>query len=113
MDVREFNKKCSEFLEFEPAEFDNDCFEYKPLNFYGYISKMQFHEDWNWIMKICEKLESANITVSITNDYACIMSVENNIGLTLGSSGTKCNSKKEAILTAINQFLDWYKENTK
>lgn len=91
---------------------------------------LQFHSDWNWIMEVVEAIENLNrkdylhyneikifrnyIDVSynmttkkrytFSNDYS-------EQALSQGRlSGIKhFNSKKEAVIEAINEFLIWYR----
>lgn len=104
-EILEFNERCAEFLGWETAG---------PGFFAGYwngkdfiqFHELKFHSDWNWIMEVVDAIEK------IGNHGFTIYRQSTNInGLPFEISNSKSDSKKEAVVQAINQFLIWY--NTK
>lgn len=104
----EYNKMCAEFLKWE-VEMPED------LN--------QFDSDWNWIMEVIDKIEITSMDfhgrfrVFISSDNCCINATNLDT-----SRETRCYayfndcygaSKKEAVVQAIWEFLNWYKKQRK
>ena len=75
---------------------------------------MRFHSDWNWIMEVVEAIEKLGYYTKnecIRNvNYFNIYELKNNEETFYGSGN---NSKKEAVVQAIYQFLKWYNNETK
>ena len=70
-----------------------------------YNKDLMFHEDWNWIMEVLEKIEKENGT-SIVSGPAKGSSMVIHLGSLQAISGQSKKSKKEAVIHAINNFLD-------
>lgn len=83
-----------------------------------------FNSDWNWIMKMVEAIEKNKYLLdkerpyylTIDNNYCGIFFHRwNDNGKDFGGTkqivSIKANSKKEAVVQAINQFLIWNKNN--
>ena len=126
-EILEYNKRCAEFLKWEFTTFKevyNHINDFKG-NQYDSLEELQFHSDWNWIMEVVEAIEklydhpNKEISVDIRagqieifqrpyrledNDYHELIYLDD---------GYINNSKKEAVVKAINQFLIWYNENNK
>ena len=119
-EILEYNKRCAEFLGFKYKNskkfwvkypYDDNSF----LSQRGYmrIDNLQFHSDWNWIMKIVESILKEYRT-DFYLDFD--MPINDTFTVSIGSDG-KYNSigesnisSKEAVIQAINQFLIWYYE---
>jgi hypothetical protein len=119
----EFNKRCAEFLGYElitpqmrkrPEEWkDNSYWEHKDkanvhtskkvLGRDGYLA---FHSDWNLIMEVVEAIEKLNYQVDIQNNHCLIQRSDSFDGIRVYAE-----TKKEAVVQAINQFLIWYEQN--
>lgn len=124
--IIQFNKKCAEFLELVNVENkyllpknkdwygDNDFLEWADSDLNSWklsLSELRFHANWNWIMEVVSKIVKLGYVSSIdgniersfasfiiqkTNNYIC--RVGYNTYLT----------KKQGVVEAINQFIDWY-----
>ena len=127
-EISEYNKMCAEFLGivkgYFKSEIDCPILEYQwmvvsanctyemqkedfpLLNVYDYL---KFHSDWNWIMEVVNKIEETNIVD--------IFFMECRINERQGTIGPNndvivwCQgeTKKAAVVQAINNFLIWYK----
>ena len=70
---------------------------------------LPFHNDWNWLMEVVEKIESLEYKVDISkweNSQYC--------GIYLNGkkiSGNETNTKIEAVYNACLEFIKWYNEN--
>jgi len=132
----EFNKRCAEFLGFEEpialgykAELlDEPRFVSNIKGSFGHfaLSELKFHSDWNWIMEVKEKICSLNLSPSMSrvyfNTFSCRKDHQNQntykVIIHFDSKNNiefKCdsNNEKEAVVSAINQFLIWYNEYNK
>jgi hypothetical protein len=117
--INKFNKKCAEFLNWEIEKNEIVSVpEYSNINptiYYPAYENLLFHSDWNWIMEVVEAIESKTI-----NGYPFVFTmqihdvfIEN--PMVLDNSYVVQipikKSKKEAVVEAIDQFLDWYNQN--
>lgn len=117
-EILEYNKRCAEFLGSElknDGQYDYWTYEhlgFNPMKISGsaWISgNFEFHSDWNWIMEVVEAIENRGIVVLIGKN-TCV--IEQTYGkTTIELPSIKKNSKKEAVVEAINQFLIWHSEN--
>lgn len=109
-DRKEYNKLCAKFVgAFKDANGDYD-FEGIDFIFQGCTSTepLLFDSDWNWIMEVVERIESLGYSFTIGNNHASIWKG----GSAIVSSNAKIKqSKKEAVVQAIWNFLNWYYEN--
>lgn len=128
-ELLEFNKLCAEFLGAKNLgklgysnleSYEHDLFiRTEWSNKYQdnietdvmVLSSMSFHSDWNWIFEVVEAIEKLGYYTKnecIRNiNYFNIYELENNEATFYGTD----NSKKEAVVEAINQFLIWHKTN--
>lgn len=119
-EILEYNKRCAEFLTIN-EELKNELSAY-PLQEYSYLCSYansaficdrednpsntvwdycKFHSDWNWIMEVVEAIEKLGHIVDIWNNVCVIPHLKKCISET----------KKEAVVQAINQFLIWYNKH--
>jgi len=130
-EIFEYNKKCAEFLGAYKVDMKNGL-DYYQHDFFtrevwstqcqGYVEKdiicsiyLQFHSDWNWVMKIVEAIEdiifdednSFNVTIGSTN-YCVIQDSNGEVFNTIQDYG---NRKIDTVVLAINQFLIWYEKS--
>jgi len=107
--IDQFNKKCAELLEWKNKGMVNLELWVSTERQYGITtSDLKFHSDWNWIHEVLDKIEKENFSIEIYSlGY-------NNHSMVIYSAGAiVCQSglvdvKKEAVIQAINQFIDWY-----
>ena len=119
-EIIEYNKRCAEFLGAElyipkpwyyfPKYNEHYYFKsrYEPNRFT--LKMMKFHSDWNWIMEVVEAIEKLKYLVYIQSNFCLIQEIgskENNFEPYIVASKYG-NTKKEAVVQAINQFLIWY-----
>lgn len=119
--IAQFNKKCAEFIgayfcDDDKKEFPNgywlidDYYRELPL----YLNQFKFHSDWNWIMEVVEKIESFIFQEPVPDTYyevRLVGSVYVYIGSNNGDELITVDdqpSKKQAVVKAIDQFIDWY-----
>jgi hypothetical protein len=74
------------------------------------VAKMKFHSDWNWIMEVVEKIETLidGFVLFRIEDEGCFVAA---MGVQNYNNYTTMATKKEAVIQAIWDFLNWHKEN--
>jgi len=115
-EILEYNKRCAEFLGWKNLNDDSFPEYVNPLGDFYQLKELKFHSDWNWIMEVVEAIEKLKFNVRIT--IACITienAFDNDSNLSpiykFHSMQGEFESKKEAVVEAINQFLIWYEQN--
>lgn len=110
--IADYNKRCAEFLGSNGMEkiVSNNGHSYPPIDL------MRFHSDWNWIMEVVEAIEELNMEISILDEECSIIDTEKaekeeNPFMIEPVSFGEGETKKEAVVKAINQFLIWYNGN--
>lgn len=111
--IRNYNKKCAEFLGWKYDSKTSIHFtkgtwiDNKNI---GHCAErgLSFHSDWNWIMEVVEAIERLSkvgetYMFSITK-FSVRVSHKGNRIVDLPIDDTK----KEAVIQAIDQFIDWY-----
>lgn len=127
-EILNYNKQCAYIIgwlkQYNGQDFieinSNKLIEWLPSNIYNRtmtgkyqfdLELCKFHSDWNWIHEIIESIEKLNYYTKnecIRNvNYFNIYELENNEVTFYGTS----NSKKEAVVEAIDKFLKWHKQN--
>lgn len=125
---QEFNKLCAELVCDYDAETKRFIFKQEMFNNISYgMSKRHheeqlcFHSDWNWIMEVVEKIENIERKQPYSHpkyrissyrylpeewqaDIQCLITTE----CIIQTGNFK--SKKQAVVQAIWQFLNWYKQ---
>jgi hypothetical protein len=106
-EILEFNKRCSTFLGFQETEIGYyDVEEYllgiERDNTFDYFD-LAFHSDWNWIMVVVDAIR--NITNPKPDGASTYFTLKLNVQAALG------RVNKEAVVSAINQYLIWYEKN--
>lgn len=113
--IKDFNLKCVKLFKFEEYELrggsNGFIVDFKngnePLKF-G-VSSLLFHYDWGWIMELINYIENKlpdSYNVDIVNKNQCEI-VKNGHELISTGGFDKVNiDKKEAIIEAIDKFLD-------
>ena len=110
--ILEYNKRCSEFV---VKEIITDFIDTQ-MDLIG-SDALQFHLDWNWIMEVKDKICKLSLIDEFNTQYDSVAKGYN-VNITpaykdsfLGFYTETCETEKEAVVQAINQFLIWYKEN--
>lgn len=124
---QEFNRLCAEFL---GGKIKEDGWNFCLTDFgvkhcgYGFHEgfDLKFHSDWNWIMEVVEKIENLRgVTIETNNNWVGEFTIVIRCGGYSGtyyksiekprvSHGQDFRTKKEAVVEAIWQFLNWYNE---
>lgn len=121
-EIKEYNKRCAEFLneQYEGSFIAHGGTKKMPDYFLELVhSKMKgkswyiypkFHSDWNWIMKVLDKIAKIDYGWKVTSKYVNIYS---HSGDPRGEFNCvhQINCPKDVKLDTvrtINQFLIWY-----
>ena len=124
----EYNKLCAEFLGMYQTDDGRYWEETDNSLTNWYVEELRFDYDWEYIMPIVEKIEDLKTETSsfkfYINPKSVIIREDKNYSFEIGDRGTsseplyfngsKCitgKSKKEAVVKAIWEFLNWYNEN--
>lgn len=118
--VEQFIKKCADFL---GKDYDTEIYSVCTNHLYdcGYrnpeyienpINWDCYHSDWNWIMEVVERIENTK-TTDLSNAepfvtirlVGCDIKFYNKERLPIL---TNAKTKKQAVIQAIDQFIDWY-----
>lgn len=85
-------------------------YDFKLFESYHYKSGLKFHSDWNWIMEVVEKIETLidGFVLFRIEDEGCFVAA---MGVQNYNNYTTMATKKEAVIQAIWDFLNWHKEN--
>lgn len=125
-EIIKYNERCAKFL---GAYFCNDDQNAYPNGYWiidndeidlpSDLKDMSFHSDWNWIHKIIDNIEKLELDKFGLGRF--ITTCSNRVGHYFeirerNSYDDKIEdgfgeSKKEAVVQAINQFLIWYEQN--
>jgi hypothetical protein len=128
-DIKRFNQLCAEFLGYintTPTEPDFSIYE----NRNGFViderqytlletMSMKFHSDWNWIMQVVDKIEGLKEGEEVEHNWYVTIGEGNYCRIFTDEFKTfqdeiivdNANSKKEAVVLAIWEFLQWYNQN--
>ena len=96
----EYNKLCAELLGLHRS----DKVAIYKMTAYPY-DFLRFDFDWNWIMEVVEKIESLGFMFNIFQQDALI---EKDNKFIVVTHAIKVKTKKEAVVQAIWEFLQWY-----
>lgn len=73
-----------------------------------FISEMQFHVSWDWLMPVVEKIESVGGDVAIYFKTTCIRHT-----YLANELSHESKSKIEAAYKAVVEFIKWYNSQPK
>lgn len=111
MNTTETNKKLAEFLGFELSHKiervpNNEIFKEHINLITDNADNLPFHNDWNWLMTVIEKIESLGYCVDIKLEYCRIVpqGKPNEYIVKFGEG----DNKFEATYNACSMFVDWY-----
>lgn len=121
--IDQFNKKCAEFLGYvntTPADKDFNIYKNEKGMIIGNkiytmleTMSMKFHSDWNWIMEVVEAIEKLGYWVCIQNTYIGFGNKNDENAFLNYSFSSFRTTKREAVIQAIDQFIDWHNEQKK
>ena len=119
MKTIENNKIIAEFLsvKIHPCETIEN-FKFLPIEERGlyngyFIDELKYHEDWNWLMEVVEKIESLEIfdrmgrfninTKNFDENYTSFITDKD-------EDFIQCegDTKIEAVYNAVVEFIKWY-----
>lgn len=133
----ENNKLLAEFLEFEKVKFLNGCYtfiipdylshgEYKNLTLEDNkevvawdVENLIFHKDWNWLMKVVEKIHSMQSYGVLINPNGTYIQDEDDKVICMTFKNEEVNgeiissSNIEATFNCCVEFVNWYNEQNK
>ena len=109
MKTIENNKLIAEFLGY----IDNGCSEdgfliHQITNYDVEISSLKYHEDWNWLMEVVEKIESLGYRIEIVK-HICRIYLSNKETIIISENTPKI----EAVYNAVVEFIKWYNNQNK
>ena len=130
--ILENNKLLAEFLEFEKVKFLNGCYtfiipdylshgEYKNLTLEDNkevvawdVENLIFHKDWNWLMKVVEKIHSMQSYGVFINPNGTYIQDEDDKVICMTFKNEEVNgeiissSNIEATFNCCVEFIKWY-----
>ena len=114
MKTLENNKLIAEFLSVKI----HPCVTIEKLKFLpieerglynGYfIEDLKYHEDWNWLMEVVEKIESLGYRIEIVK-HICRIYLSNKETIIISENTPKI----EAVHNACVEFIQWYNQQNK
>jgi hypothetical protein len=118
--LKELQEMTAKFLGWEIMPYTDNCCYSSPHSWDVRILEDFDLEDWNFIMKIIQKIQLLDIVHDNTRSYdsvfkewQCTFSPSyktHDFGYIVGKSKT---SEKRAVLEAIYEFLKWYQNENK
>ena len=114
MKTIENNKIIAEFLsvKIHPCETIEN-FKFLPIEERGlyngyFIDELKYHEDWNWLMVVVEKIESLGYRIEIVK-HICRIYLSNKETIIISENTPKI----EAVYNAVVEFIKWYNNQNK
>ena len=114
MKTIENNKIIAEFLsvKIHPCETIEN-FKFLPIEERGlyngyFIEDLKYHEDWNWLMEVVEKIESLGYRIEIVK-HICRIYLSNKETIIISENTPKI----EAVYNACVEFIKWYNNQNK
>ena len=114
MKTTENNKIIAEFLsvKIHPCETIEN-FKFLPIEERGlyngyFIDELKYHEDWNWLMEVVEKIESLGYRIEIVK-HICRIYLSNKETIIISENTPKI----EAVYNAVVEFIKWYNNQNK
>ena len=107
----ENNKMFAEFLGYCQLHPDYPTTTYWYKKDYQPLTILLFHSNWDWLMRVVEKIESLGYTVTIAGvmcKVTKVLDLENSIvSYVLGDKSRKL----ELIYTTMVEFVKWHNKN--
>lgn len=108
-EIFEYNTRCAEFLKIPKlSDYKGVLWDFQRTGKKIYsirTEELNFHRNWNSIMEVVEAIEKLNKIV-IIDGVKCMITP-----IATSYIYYKRETKKEAVVQAINNFLIWYNEN--
>ena len=98
--IHEGNLLIARFITDEPEVLEHD------LKKAGTLESMAYHNDWNWIMPVVEKIENCFdgcVNVEINGENCLIHNIEPQFKRFVAGK-----TKIQAIWLAVVEFITWY-----
>jgi hypothetical protein len=105
--IEENNKLIAEFLGYTQPHPDYPGATYWYKKDESPLTLLSFDSDWNWLMKVVEKIESLNYNFNLTSKEATVLMNHSAIYQTL-IHRIDGNNKKEAVYNTCVEFIKWY-----
>ena len=109
--IVENNKMFAEFLGYCQPHPDYPTTTYWYKKDYQPLTILLFHSNWDWLMRVVEKIESLGYTVTIAGvmcKVTKVLDLENSIvSYVLGDKSRKL----ELIYTTMVEFVKWHNKN--
>ena len=122
MKTIENNKLIAEFLsvKIHPCE-TIEKFKFLPIEERGlyngyFIDELKYHEDWNWLMQLVEKIESLGYNIDTMKVDITKYQSSQFCGIYIDGKRiytNYCETKIEAVYNACLEFIKWYNEQNK
>ena len=109
MKTIENNKIIAEFLSVKIHPCGTiENFKFLPIEERGlyngyFIDELKYHEDWNWLMEVVEKIESLGYRIEIVK-HICRIYLSNKETIIISENTPKI----EAVYNAVVEFIKWY-----
>ena len=106
------NRLIAEFMGYHFDEHENAYYiqKYNSGDWFS-IEELLFHESWDWLMPVVEKIERLGFTIEknfqpIDNDWQCLVVKGNDILF------QEFNEQSiQAMYYVVSEFIEWYNEN--
>ena len=116
--IIENNRLIAEFLGFQLTDlgwFDSEEV-LSNIERDNTFDNLKFHYDWNWLIKIVEKIEGVEdenrcAKYNIKIEQCFVEIIENHTSETIIE--VDCNSKIQAVYNACVKFINWYNKQNK
>jgi hypothetical protein len=118
--IEENNRIINEFVGLKPKCELDGVYSFSDMPFFsirendiekviqGIAKYSKYHTDWNWLMKVVEKIESLGYSVNIEN-YSCVIEPNDERELFIQSGSFSFNeSKINATYNACVKFINSY-----
>lgn len=113
MEITESNKLIAEFMQIPKCKRCDDCgsHQYGPSIIF-HPSEMQYQDLWSWLMPVVDKIESLGFSCTIMCDN-CLIKNTHTYKKKIFRTSILGKTKIEATYTAIVEFIQWHKDNSK
>lgn len=123
--INQFNEKCGKFRGYfkKPDQLPHVWWKFTGISYQPVFEdhEMKYHSDWNWIMEVVEVIEIKFPKYILQWEYddreefaengkykAYWFTLYHKDEICSGLSDLRSKSRKQAVIQAIDQFIDWY-----